>query len=502
MTRCVAITQRRVRCTRTGVSKNNNSWFCSQHLTKIHDGKSRGTQTNRSANTKRSYKTKRSFKITRSKRSSRKRWGHDGNNENENAPFQPQSYSLSKRLLLSEALAEGIVRTDLCDLNKYTSDVTFPQVPDHASRTIIFFAKMLYDFVQREPTASVREYENYWKGRLATANTEVVIKASFAVKDLRRNNGLQVEIAIYERFIYKLLNWNATPNLMMMIRFYQCPNFQEKLKHLTGTVGEGLKEISPSATSEIYDLDTLNLMVMERGKGETFLSWLYRMKNSSTKGQDDTELLSIIFQIAYTLVCLAEVGIRHNDLHANNVWIETPVAPQKFIYFIDPKRYFVVPIVSVVKIFDFDRASVWSPSIDPRTGKEDKQLYNTLVRSELNEPNTSMKEDAEKLFIWLRDSSDFAPLLSKRIKDWFAFLMYYKIDFVGKKMDIVEKKHTFYESLEHFPVFGRSLPEYDPRYLPDVFPNVFRLPSIIGNPELHQTWLQNLHFQNLKPVNF
>lgn len=74
---------------------------------------------------------------------------------------------------------------------------------------------------------------------------------------------------------------------------------------------------------------------------------------------DASHLKIILFQIVYTLLCFQQMGIRHNDLHTSNIFIDT-VIKGILKYYINDKVSYTVPITNVglVKIFDMDFASV------------------------------------------------------------------------------------------------------------------------------------------------
>ncbi len=80
------------------------------------------------------------------------------------------------------------------------------------------------------------------------------------------------------------------------------------------------------------------------------------------KGQDkksyNIQLKCVIFQILYTLECMNRVGLRHSDLHTNNIFVlnlqNSKNKVNKFI--IDGNTYYIPLSVPQVRIFDLDRS--------------------------------------------------------------------------------------------------------------------------------------------------
>lgn len=455
------------------------------------------------------------------------------------------------RNLLSEALAKGIIRSDLCELGRYAAGVKVITDKKSVSDTILIFAKLLYKIVREQALASPPTTERgpilgtsennltLWKNRLQSADTEIVIKASFTPTDTFKNNGLMIELQIYERFVKQLLSWNCTPNIMLLVAYYKCPDFQSTLSRYPFSIRKPITEQRAAlikAYPDTYDYNVLNMLVLERGRGQPFYKW------KETK-RTEIEWFSVLFQIFYTLECFGEIGFRHNDLHQGNIWIEEPVSPQYFVYFVGRSLYCLVPITAVVKIFDFDRSYAWAPSIDPLTGKVDASLFNTTLVSEgyckdFGQCNAVNKKGDAFLVLWNlfnsgydkladrpRRNKNLPPFLEDWILEWFygnsRLLDQGYGDFFGifcrtlrpgvcdpnrrfedDELSDQEMRPILQMLYKGFPMFLRNLPSYDPRYLPDVFPNVFRLPLLLQDEEINRQWRTSLSRENIVPVTF
>lgn len=180
-------------------------------------------------------------------------------------------YTFQQRYLLGEALNAGEIRANLCDLSSSTKDRTFRfgNEKGSASETMIVFAKLVYTIVKNSPTTrtSIVRLKDQ-KFRLKKASDKIVVKASYKSLKPQEDNSLEIEIAIYERFIYKLANWNATPNVMLFLKYYKCPNFQETLARQKPDVRRPIEQFTRqlvNANPGAYDINEINMLVLERG---------------------------------------------------------------------------------------------------------------------------------------------------------------------------------------------------------------------------------------------
>jgi hypothetical protein len=95
-----------------------------------------------------------------------------------------------------------------------------------------------------------------------------------------------------------------------------------------------------------YDASKIEVLVIEQTQGHT-LDDLHKRLNVEAWRE-------IIFQILYTLEVFNRLGLRHNDLHPNNIFIEVLPAPKKNYYIIKANEMMEVESYFCVKIFDFD----------------------------------------------------------------------------------------------------------------------------------------------------
>lgn len=191
----------------------------------------------------------------------------------------------------------------------------------------------------------------------------VIIKFSFAS---RINNSLIIEIEIYSRLL-NYIKSHITPNIMAFVAFKQCKDFipfaQAIVRHkeahyeLYEHLVDYFKRLSDAGKLNHYDLSIANLLIIERGMGEPIIKDFRKLEGWAFKQRTENEWLSMFFQVYYTLTQFSIDKIRHNDLHLGNVWMDSSIQNENFVYFIDANTYYVIPINDIVKIYDYDHSA-------------------------------------------------------------------------------------------------------------------------------------------------
>jgi hypothetical protein len=429
---------------------------------------------------------------------------------------KPEYYTVEERNVIGDALVSKEITIQPCDLENLTenTEYKFGQDKGSASNTMIILGNLVYKFVkkQRDFALNYQPENAYRMEELKHAPKQVVIKASFQVRDKRDDNSLEVEMEIYRKLISNLATWGYTPNVILFYNSYVCMDFQQKMKSASITFRSKINsfihdlELS-NRTRGKYDYNRLNVLVLERGRGEPFSSWVL-------KSHSQEEWFSVLFQIFYTIECFVRLGFRHNDLHLTNIWIETPVKRQFYIYFIDGKTYFVIPITSLVKIYDFDRSTSWNKKI---------KIFNTFIETECtgygqcNKAND--KFDAFNVLwnLWYEsDGKNTAPVFVKQwVLGWFYGKTKLLTDKYGWRGQLCklhgqgecsgdyrpsdnEMKPILTMLKTSFKMFEHHLPDYDKRYtLENNFPNIFHLPNFVKDVSAWED-----RFDHIKPINF
>ncbi len=228
----------------------------------------------------------------------------------------------------------------------------------------------------------------------------VVIKIKSYGTDLGEGppyGGLEYERRIYEAFINPLIFQKFTPNLMIFIGTELCSFWslmdaspsQEFTRQLTTYKNEyrewydtyppcGISLVMESL-KKYEDIGSIIKVISEKPIKETISSFTtaqqyniqsemwksaYLFKNAYDKNIEHkiyavNKISSVIFQVLYTLSCLKKKGLRHNDLHPNNIAIELDTRGSLFhshhiIYVTPYGNYAINARNSLVKIFDWD----------------------------------------------------------------------------------------------------------------------------------------------------
>lgn len=187
-------------------------------------------------------------------------------------------------------------------------------------------------------------------------DNNVIIKASYKNRDLR-DNSLDVEIAIYKNIMTNLVNNHHTPCVMSYLGSGICTNISEfKLpKSISAKFDEETENIR-EYSGEDFDFDHLNLLYLEKSGGIQLLNWI-------DASRSEKDVLSVIFQVVYTLMCFSNIRLRHNDLHFGNIFIEELPAPITMYFARGGNRYVELKTKWIAKIYDFDRGSCLHPAV-------------------------------------------------------------------------------------------------------------------------------------------
>jgi len=206
-------------------------------------------------------------------------------------------------------------------------------------------------------------------------NRSVVAKLTWPQNEPSNYNGLAVERELY-RIVTPLIQ-SATPHLAChyMTTQLRWPDVSE-LTRKERKVHDRLYAEIANSKGEIADIGTLestpiSVVVTENGGGFSFQQWLYHM-NLRTESDDEfnTKVSQALYQIVYTLQCLASLGVQHNDLHFGNIMIQTLPYPVYVSY--NGRRMFTDVCV---KLYDWDRGT------KSRTYADQTHLYNTTTES-------------------------------------------------------------------------------------------------------------------------
>ena len=183
-------------------------------------------------------------------------------------------------------------------------------------------------------------------------NNTIITKAYFPNSNILKNN-LTVEKQVYENVLSCLFKNNITPCIMDYLGYYVCDT-----ELLENALPSNELKTFLELKRELYNTNQLelNLLFLNKSKGLKLNKWIDKDKNLD-------DILSVIFQIFYTLKCFNNLTLRHNDLHFGNIFIETLDNPI-VMYFKIGINYVKLRTKYLVKIYDFDRAGIYHPAVE------------------------------------------------------------------------------------------------------------------------------------------
>lgn len=171
------------------------------------------------------------------------------------------------------------------------------------------------------------------------------------------DNSLITEQQIYENVISNLISNCHTPHLVKYIGIVKSCDTELIKNKLSPDQKNEFDEIFKKI-SIIYDKNIINIMILSKSQGITLTSFF---KDHDVRS---TDKFKVLFQILYTLKCFEHIGLSHNDLHANNIFVDKLKAPVERIYYITKTKWIKFTAEYDVKIYDFDRGSIYHPAVD------------------------------------------------------------------------------------------------------------------------------------------
>jgi hypothetical protein len=265
-------------------------------------------------------------------------------------------YSLVVSLQIKKYLTiQGIVGNNCWNFPDYISNISLPN-RDSSSDTRFVLATVEWilskvEYASKVPTLKL----------IRSTLSNVGLKISFAKIG---DNSLTLERRVYRDIINHMVSSNATPGVVVALASFECPDIISKFREMypTGLSGEwqslynDLRELSvaPGATPNA------NILIMERIAGPKFAT-LPRNPTEEPGGwiaepHTHEEWFSVLFSIYYTLLVFNFYGLRHNDLHLENILVKKGVNAT-FKFYITDVVYYQVKLQDLPKIYDFDFAA-------------------------------------------------------------------------------------------------------------------------------------------------
>jgi len=316
------------------------------------------------------------------------------------------------RLNLLKAFECGIIKFNPCDIVKIVKN-NDPKIIDAGSSDAIIIIG----------NPNMKNNPNI--------PNSLVIKLSFVDKKKYDNiyNQTEIEILIYKHVTNPLILNGSTPHIMLYLASGTCDNFLNSLElqtkennNIAKNLFKKITEIASKERENFYKKDA-NVLVLEKGEGKEL-------------GQLTTKLsieqwFVLIYQVLYTLLCFKQVGLAHNDLHLNNVFVETTKQTFTNIYYDNPynsESYRSITTNIFCRILDFDLSTKQPTSLN------NSQFINKKLTDEYCKRAINRKTKKEEDFIQGHGACNFinpkqdtfkflwslyeTPSVPKIIKQW------------------------------------------------------------------------------------
>jgi hypothetical protein len=245
--------------------------------------------------------------------------------------------------------SKDIVSSAGCKLTSFLKNVTIIPIKESASDSIIGFGDI-----------SIGDKSKVYDLRFISVALKIVFEELSIF-----NNSLRVERQIYKHVTEPLLADGNTPHLSSYIGTLEKCDTREFMsglsiintKHFDDALGR-IKKIK-------FNIEKTSILVTGKSSGLTVGGLFDRVgKVPKTPFLAPVDIYNIVFQLLYTLKCFENVRLVHNDLHANNMFVEELENPEVRTYHISEDESVTIPIKYDIKIFDFDRGVSSHPDVE------------------------------------------------------------------------------------------------------------------------------------------
>ena len=228
--------------------------------------------------------------------------------------------------------------------------------PNSASQTVIFRGVL-----KTTVTEMAKKSGNIVMNKIKT--NRIIMKCAPMPTNFNNDNSSLIEAEVYKGVNNTFLDNNITPHVIRARSVATCGGFETFLKTFVRLAPPAERAAAKSALIRYQTLTKLDnyhsssviILFLEESESLTLHQYLANYIKQKSLAPAE-ELLSLAFQLFYTLHCFATHRLRHNDLHFNNIFVDKTSA-EFYEYVLDERTAYRVPTYGLsLKIYDFDHA--------------------------------------------------------------------------------------------------------------------------------------------------
>ena len=239
--------------------------------------------------------------------------------------------SMGWRRKLANAISSGDLKIDQCNLTQWLTDFKVLGKSSASNTSVVL--------------ASTHNYH---------LNRGVSIKIAYKGGE---DNSLDIERGFYKIFFDFIQQQFFSPNVVTFYASFSCSTKEfRKIMTKENKLKDLYKEdqlLNKLIWDDTHkdDRETLNFLVIERTQGNALAKMLPQLTGN--------ELKSVLFQIIYTFEVFNRLGLRHNDAHLGNIFIDIldGGSPVGDAIYATEVGVFKIDVTKMVKFFDLDLAS-------------------------------------------------------------------------------------------------------------------------------------------------
>jgi hypothetical protein len=219
-------------------------------------------------------------------------------------------------------------------------------------------------------------------------DVECILKISSSTRKTSRYNyqddvlecSLLYEAQVYITFINSLISNKVSPHFLPYVGFGHCSLNDELTNSILGVDSEHVRDIldSKHASRGFRYISYIDILVLPKVNKDT--RTLFELFSSKSLSADDFK--SIVFQVLYTLETMNRIGLTHNDIHLENIFVTKFSEPVSTVYeMMDGTRYMIKSQYSAI-IYDWDFAYSEYVGNNPLiVDFKQLELYNHFIRN-------------------------------------------------------------------------------------------------------------------------